>query len=59
MKRGKKDEKNIKLTRETVRNLSRNELDGVHGGLGSSAKCLLSDYAALFGVSTTGLICPN
>jgi hypothetical protein len=54
-----KPSKKMSLHAETVRNLTPDELTAVNGAEGSSAKCLLSDYSALFGVSTTAFVCPN
>jgi hypothetical protein len=59
MKRGAKESKKIKLTRETVKNLSTSELTRVNGGMKSGLACYASDLSALTGVSTTGTICPN
>jgi hypothetical protein len=64
MKRNRKQDKKIALHHETLRTLSAPALRGAGGGKepvvgsGTWEGCLLSDYAAIFGVSTTGIICP-
>jgi hypothetical protein len=59
MKREGKESKKIKLTRETLKNLSKGDLTRVNGGARSGVACYASDLSALFGVTTTGGICPN
>jgi hypothetical protein len=59
MKRNGKQSKKVTLNHETLRNLSAPQLRDVNGGRISGVACYLSDLSALYGVSTTGVICPN
>jgi hypothetical protein len=58
MKRNGKSKK-VTLNHETLRNLSTPELRDVNGGRVSGVACYASDLTALYGISTTGFICPN
>jgi hypothetical protein len=56
-----KPSKKMSLNTQTVRNLTSNELTMVGGQLGriSGVACYASDLSALFGITTTGTVCPN
>jgi natural product precursor len=49
----------LSLNAQTLKTLNSSELSAVHGGYVSGVKCYASDVSALFGITTTGTICPN